>query len=112
MSLNDIRESFLSYFESQGHLRLDSFSLVPKNDKSILLINAGMTPLKKYFTGEEVPPRRRVATCQKCIRTPDLDSMIVALFLVWHDVVLGRDFGDGNVLYSLIKLHFHCLLWF
>ena len=74
-SLNDLRESFLSFFESKGHLRLPSFSLVPNNDKSLLLINSGMAPMKKYFTGEEEPPRHRVCTCQKCIRTPDLDRV-------------------------------------
>ena len=73
--LNELREMFLSFFESKGHLRLPSFSLVPQNDKSILLINAGMTPMKPWFKGEEEPPRRRVCTCQKCIRTPDIDSV-------------------------------------
>ena len=74
-SLNDLRESYLSFFESKGHLRLPSFPLIPHNDKSLLLINSGMAPMKKYFTGEEEPPRRRVTTCQKCIRTPDLDRV-------------------------------------
>ena len=73
--LNELREKYLSFFESKGHLRLPSFSLVPVNDPSILLINAGMTPLKPYFTGQEVPPSRRVTTCQKCIRTPDIDNV-------------------------------------
>lgn len=73
--LNELREMFLSFFESKGHLRLPSFSLVPKNDPSILLINAGMTPLKPYFTGREVPPSKRIATCQKCIRTPDIENV-------------------------------------
>ena len=72
--LNELREMFLSYFESKGHLRLPSFSLVPQNDKSILLINAGMTPMKPWFKGEEEPPRHRVCTCQKCIRTGDIDN--------------------------------------
>jgi alanyl-tRNA synthetase len=75
IGLNELREMFLSFFESKGHLRLPSFSLVPRNDPSILLINAGMTPLKPYFTGREQPPSRRVATCQKCIRTPDIDNV-------------------------------------
>ncbi len=74
-SLNDLREAYLAFFESKGHLRLPSFPLVPINDKSLLLINSGMAPMKKYFTGEEEPPRRRVTTCQKCIRTPDLDRV-------------------------------------
>ena len=73
--LNELREMFLSYFESKDHLRLPSFSLVPQNDKSILLINAGMTPMKPWFKGEEEPPRRRVCTCQKCIRTGDIDNV-------------------------------------
>lgn len=74
-SLNDLREKYLSFFESKGHLRLDSFSLVPNNDKSLLLINSGMAPMKKYFTGEVTPPKKRVTTCQKCIRTPDIESV-------------------------------------
>ena len=74
-SLNDLREKYLSFFESKGHLRLPSYPLVPINDKSLLLINSGMAPMKKFFTGEEIPPRRRVTTCQKCIRTPDLERV-------------------------------------
>ena len=73
--LNELREQFLSFFESKGHTRLPSASLVPKNDKSLLLINSGMAPLKKYFLGLETPPNHRVTTCQKCIRTPDIDSV-------------------------------------
>ncbi len=72
-SLNELREKYLAFFEEKGHLRLASFSLVPHNDKSLLLINSGMAPMKKFFTGEEEPPRNRVCTCQKCIRTPDLE---------------------------------------
>lgn len=75
LTVNEIREKFLSFFESKGHLRLPSFSLVPQNDKSLLLINAGMTPLKPYFTGLAVPPRERVTTCQKCVRTIDIDEV-------------------------------------
>ncbi len=74
-SLNDLREQYLSFFESKGHLRLPSFSLIPNNDKSLLLINSGMAPMKKYFTGEITPPRKRVTTCQKCIRTPDIEQV-------------------------------------
>ena len=74
-SLNDLREKYLSFFESKGHLRLPSFSLVPNGDKSLLLINSGMAPMKKYFTGEVTPPRTRVTTCQKCIRTPDIEQV-------------------------------------
>lgn len=73
-SLNDLREKFLKFFESKGHLRLTSYPLVPENDASLLLINAGMAPLKRYFTGEETPPSKRVTTCQKCIRTPDIEN--------------------------------------
>ncbi|MEY7999519.1 alanine--tRNA ligase [Clostridium sp. Mt-5] len=75
LGLNQIRELYLSFFESKGHLRLHSFSLVPKNDKSLLLINAGMAPLKPYFTGLKIPPRSRVTTCQKCIRTGDIENV-------------------------------------
>ncbi|MEG1255291.1 alanine--tRNA ligase [Clostridium sp.] len=75
MSLNEIRESFLKFFEGKEHLRLNSFSLVPKNDKSLLLINAGMAPLKPYFTGIQTPPSKRVTTCQKCIRTGDIENV-------------------------------------
>lgn len=75
MGLNEIREAYLSFFESKGHLRLKSFSLIPRNDRSILLINAGMTPLKPYFTGQEQPPCKRITTCQKCIRTPDIERV-------------------------------------
>ena len=72
---NDLREEFLKFFESKGHLKMQSFSLVPKNDNSLLLINAGMAPLKPYFTGLQEPPRRRVTTCQKCIRTGDIENV-------------------------------------
>ncbi|MDO5734683.1 MAG: alanine--tRNA ligase [Eubacteriales bacterium] len=75
LSLNEIRRRFLGFFASKEHLVLPSFSLIPKDDPSILLNNAGMTPMKKWFTGEETPPRLRVATCQKCIRTPDIDNV-------------------------------------
>ncbi len=73
--LNELREKFLSFYETKGHLRLPSFPLVPKDEKSLLLINSGMAPLKKYFMGLETPPRRRVTTCQKCIRTPDIERV-------------------------------------
>ncbi|NLK98883.1 alanine--tRNA ligase [Defluviitalea saccharophila] len=75
LGLNEIREKYLSFFEEKGHLRMGSFSLVPQNDKSLLLINAGMAPLKPYFTGQEKPPRTRVTTCQKCIRTGDIENV-------------------------------------
>ena len=73
--LNELRENYLSFFESKGHLRLDSFPLVPKNDPSLLLINSGMAPMKKWFLAQEEPPRHRVTTCQKCIRTPDIERV-------------------------------------
>lgn len=75
IGLNEIREAYLSFFESKGHLRLPSFSLVPKNDKGLLIINAGMAPLKPYFTGLQVPPSTRVTTCQKCVRTGDIENV-------------------------------------
>ena len=73
--LNELREKYLHYFETKGHLRLDSFPLVPKNDPSLLLINSGMAPMKKWFLAQEEPPRHRVTTCQKCIRTPDIERV-------------------------------------
>ena len=73
--LNDLREKYLRFFESKGHLRMPSFSLVPQGDKSLLLINSGMAPMKKFFTGEVTPPSKRVTTCQKCVRTPDIENV-------------------------------------
>lgn len=73
--VNELRRMYLEFFESKGHLAMKSFSLVPHNDNSLLLINAGMAPLKPYFTGQEVPPRRRVTTCQKCVRTGDIENV-------------------------------------
>lgn len=94
-SLNDLREKYLSFFESKGHLRLGSFSLVPNNDKSLLLINSGMAPMKKYFTGEVTPPRNRVTTCQKCIRTPDLERVgITARHGTYFEMLGNFSFGD------------------
>jgi len=94
-SLNDLREAFLSFFESKGHLRMKSFSLVPNNDKSLLLINSGMAPMKKFFTGEEEPPRTRVCTCQKCIRTPDLERVgHTARHGTYFEMLGNFSFGD------------------
>jgi len=94
-SLNDLRERFLSFFESKGHLRLPSFSLIPNNDKSLLLINSGMAPMKKFFTGEEEPPRNRVCTCQKCIRTPDLERVgHTARHGTYFEMLGNFSFGD------------------
>ena len=73
--VNELRRMFLDFFESKDHLKMKSFSLVPHNDKSLLLINSGMAPLKPYFTGAEIPPKRRVTTCQKCIRTGDIENV-------------------------------------
>lgn len=95
MGLNDIREAYLSFFESKGHLRLPSFSLVPNNDKSLLLINAGMTPLKPYFTGLQVPPRKRVTTCQKCVRTGDIENVgKTARHATFFEMLGNFSFGD------------------
>ena len=93
--LNELREKFLSFFESKGHLRLPSFSLVPQNDKSLLLINSGMAPMKKFFTGEVIPPRTRVCTCQKCIRTPDLERVgHTARHGTYFEMLGNFSFGD------------------
>ncbi len=95
MSLNDLREKYLSFFESKGHLRLGSFSLVPDNDKSLLLINSGMAPMKKFFTGEVTPPCNRVTTCQKCIRTPDLERVgHTARHGTYFEMLGNFSFGD------------------
>ena len=87
--MNELREKFLSFFESKGCLRLPSFSLIPKDDNSLLLINSGMAPMKKYFTGEVTPPRKRVTTCQKCIRTPDIERVGITArhgtFFIYQD---------------------------
>ncbi len=94
-SLNDIREMYLKFYESKGHLRHKSFPLVPKDDKSLLLINAGMAPLKKYFTGEKEPPRHRMTTCQKCIRTPDIERVgKTARHGTYFEMLGNFSFGD------------------
>ena len=93
--LNDLRESYLKFFESKGHLRMASAPLVPQGDNSVLLINAGMTPLKKYFQGIEEPPRHRVTTCQKCIRTPDIDNVgKTARHGTYFEMLGNFSFGD------------------
>ncbi|MBP3447806.1 MAG: alanine--tRNA ligase [Clostridia bacterium] len=95
MGLNQIREEFLSFFQEKAHLRMQSFPLVPINDNSLLLINAGMAPLKKYFTGEETPPSKRVTTCQKCIRTPDIERVgKTARHGTFFEMLGNFSFGD------------------
>ena len=93
--LNELREKFLEYFESKQHLRLPSFSLIPQGDNSLLLINSGMAPMKKYFTGEVTPPRRRVTTCQKCIRTGDIENVgFTARHGTYFEMLGNFSFGD------------------
>lgn len=95
MGLNEIREKYLAFFESKGHLRLPSFSLMPNGDNSLLLINSGMAPMKKYFTGEVTPPRKRVTTCQKCIRTPDIERVgKTARHGTFFEMLGNFSFGD------------------
>ena len=92
---NELRRMYLEFFESKEHLKMNSFSLVPQNDKSLLLINAGMAPLKPYFTGQEIPPRNRVTTCQKCIRTGDIENVgKTARHLTFFEMLGNFSFGD------------------
>jgi len=94
-SIDNIRKEYLNFFKSKGHLTEQSFSLIPKNDKSLLLIGAGMAPLKKYFTGAEVPPAKRMATCQKCVRTGDIDNVgLTARHLTFFEMLGNFSFGD------------------
>lgn len=93
--VNELRKMFLEFFESKGHLAMKSFSLVPRNDNSLLLINSGMAPLKPYFTGQEIPPRRRVTTCQKCIRTGDIENIgKTARHGTFFEMLGNFSFGD------------------
>ena len=93
--VNELRKMFLEFFESKGHLAMKSFSLIPHNDKSLLLINSGMAPLKPYFTGAEIPPRRRVTTCQKCIRTGDIENVgKTARHGTFFEMLGNFSFGD------------------
>ena len=93
--VNELRRMFLEFFESKGHLKMKSFSLVPHNDNSLLIINSGMAPLKPYFTGQEIPPRRRVTTCQKCVRTGDIENVgKTARHLTFFEMLGNFSFGD------------------
>ena len=93
--VNEIREMFLKFFETKDHLRLPSFSLIPQDDKSLLLINSGMAPMKPFFTGEKEPPRRRVCTCQKCIRTGDIENIgKTARHGTYFEMLGNFSFGD------------------
>ncbi len=95
LGVNELRRMYLDFFESKGHLVMKSFSLVPHNDNSLLLINAGMAPLKPYFTGQEIPPRRRVTTCQKCVRTGDIENVgKTARHLTFFEMLGNFSFGD------------------
>ena len=95
MGVNEIREKFLSFFETKDCLRLDSFPLIPKNDASLLLINSGMAPLKPWFTGAQIPPRKRVTTCQKCIRTGDIENVgKTARHGTFFEMLGNFSFGD------------------
>ncbi len=93
--VNELRRMYLDFFESKGHLKMKSFSLVPHNDNSLLIINSGMAPLKPYFTGQEIPPRRRVTTCQKCVRTGDIENVgKTARHLTFFEMLGNFSFGD------------------
>ena len=95
MGLNELRELYLSFFESKGHVRLPSFSVIPKDDDTLLLINAGMAPMKRFFLGQATPPAKRVCTCQKCIRTGDIDNVgITARHGTYFEMLGNFSFGD------------------
>ena len=107
--VNELRKMFLEFFESKGHLAMKSFSLVPHNDKSLLLINSGMAPLKPYFTGQEIPPRKRVTTCQKCIRTGDIENVgKTARHGTFFEMLGNFSFGDYFKEEALYENCFSC----
>ena len=109
--VNELRQMFLDFMESKGHLIMKSFSLVPQGDKSLLLINAGMAPLMPYFTGAEIPPRKRVATCQKCIRTGDIENVgKTARHGTFFEMLGNFSFGDYFKKEAL-KWSWDCLLY-
>src|SRR5471030_319345 len=92
---NDLRDAYLKFFEDKEHLRMESFPLVPKNDKSLLLINAGMALLKPYFTGLQEPPKKRITTCQKCIRTGDIENVgVTSRHCTFFEMLGNFSFGD------------------
>ena len=104
--LNELREMYLSFFETKGHLRLPSFSLIPQNDPSLLLINSGMAPMKPYFTGEQEPPRHRVTTCQKCIRTGDIENVgKTARHGTFFEMLGNFSFGDYFKREAILMCH-------
>ena len=95
LGINEIRKKYLDFFQEKGHLRMNSFSLVPQNDRSLLLINSGMAPLKPYFTGQQIPPNKRVTTCQKCIRTGDIENVgKTARHGTFFEMLGNFSFGD------------------
>ena len=100
--VNELRRMFLEFFEKKGHLKLNSFSLVPHNDNSLLIINSGMAPLKPYFTGQEIPPSKRVCTCQKCIRTGDIDNVgKTARHGTFFEMLYPSVYVDDNEAYEI-----------
>ena len=95
LGLNEIRKKYLDFFEEKGHLKMNSFSLIPENDNSLLLINSGMAPLKSFFIGQQIPPRKRVTTCQKCIRTGDIENVgKTARHGTFFEMLGNFSFGD------------------
>ena len=111
--VNELRRLYLDFFESKGHLKMKSFSLVPHNDNSLLIINSGMAPLKPYFTGQEIPPRRRVTTCQKCIRTGDIENVgKTARHGTFFEMLGNFSFGDYfKHSFPPFSCPFSCLLY-
>ena len=109
-SLNDLREKYLSFYQKKGHNRLGSFPLIPQDDNSLLLINSGMAPLKKYFTGEKTMPGNRATTCQKCIRTPDIERVLLRRLLQRRSNNMGMGIFDRRTPDSK-RTSLHHSLW-